>query len=348
MALVARGYAVHVTAPEPTASQQAAVAELGANLHPVPLRRTGLNPVADLRYLRSLRSLMRRLQPTFVLNYTAKPNIWGAIAAAGAGVPSASMVTGLGYAFIEGSSRRRRATQTLMRSLYRRATVLNCRVIFQNPDDRDDFIAAGCLADRQKAALVNGSGVDTNHFQPVPLPDAPVFLLIARLLWTKGIREYIEAALQVRNRMPHARFQLAGFLDEGPDAISRAELDTWIEAGIEYLGPLEDVRPAIAGASVYVLPSYREGTPRTVLEAMAMGRPIVTTDVPGCRETVRNKANGLLVPSQDVASLATAMTTLAEDSAARATMGTEARRMALEKYDAEAVATYTLAHLHLV
>lgn len=345
--LVARGYAVHVTAPEPTALQQAAVASLGAELHPVPLRRTGLNPVADLRYLGALCGLMRRLQPTFVLNYTAKPNIWGAIAAARVGVPSASMVTGLGYAFIKGSGTTRQATQALMRSLYRYATARNYRVIFQNPDDRNDFITAGCLANPHKAALVNGSGVDTKHFRPVPLPDAPVFLLIARLLWTKGIREYIEAALQVRQRVPNARFRLAGFLDEGPDAVHRAELDSWIEAGIEYLGPLEDVRLAITEASVYVLPSYREGTPRTVLEAMAMGRPVITTDVPGCRETVWNNLNGLLVPAQDVASLAVAMTVLAEDLTLRATMGTEARRIAEEKYEAGTVAASVLAHLNL-
>lgn len=234
-----------------------------------------------------------------------------------------------------------------MRLLYRRATNHNRRVIFQNPDDRDDFIAAGCLAEAQKAALVNGSGVDISYFQSTSLPEAPVFLLIARLLWSKGIREYVGAALKVREQVPHARFQLAGFLDEGPDAVTDAELGGWIKAGIEYLGPLEDIRPAMAGASVYVLPSYREGTPRTVLEAMAMGRPVITTDAPGCRETVRNGVNGLLVPTRDVDSLAAAMTILAEDSAVRSAMGAEARRIAEEKYAADAVAMSVLAHLSL-
>jgi glycosyltransferase involved in cell wall biosynthesis len=189
--------------------------------------------------------------------------------------------------------------------------------------------------------------VDLSYFQPTSLPEAPVFLLIARLLWSKGIREYVGAALKVREQVPHARFQLAGFLDEGPDAVTDAELDGWIKAGIEYLGPLEDIRPAMAGASVYVLPSYREGTPRTVLEAMAMGRPVITTDAPGCRETVRNRVNGLLVPTRDVDSLAAAMTILAEDSAVRSAMGAEARRIAEGKYAAEAVAMSVLAHLSL-
>lgn len=346
-ALVEKGYLVHVTAPEPTPAQRAAVDQLGAKLHAIPLRRTGLNPLADLRYLRALSRLIGHLQPAFVLNYTAKPNIWGAVAAARAGVPSASMVTGLGYAFIKGAGSRRRATQALMRFLYRRATNQNRRVIFQNPDDRDDFISAGCLADPKKAAIVNGSGVDIRHFQPVPLPEAPVFLLIARLLWSKGIREYVSAALMVRERVPHARFQLAGFLDEGPDAVPRSELDSWISAGIDYLGPLEDVRPAITQSSVYVLPSYREGTPRTVLEAMAMGRPIITTDVAGCRETVRHDVNGYLVPSRDVTSLAIAMTILAEDGAVRSVMGAESLRIAEERYAAKTVAMSVLAHLSL-
>lgn len=345
--LIKRGYEVHITAPDPTEQQRQAVAQLGAILHTVPLSRTGLNPISDLVYLRALHKLIKQIQPVFVLNYTVKPNIWGAIASAREHVPSASMVTGLGYAFISGRGSKRGLVQKLMRALYRSATRHNQRVIFQNPDDRDDFIAAGCLVDSGKSAIVNGSGVDIRFFQPVPIPEAPIFLLIARLLWTKGVREYVEAAIRVRTQIPEARFRIAGFLDGGPDAVTETELNDWVAAGIEYLGPLDDVRPAIADASVYVLPSYREGTPRTVLEAMAMGRPIITTDAPGCRETVINGLNGFLAPVRDVDALADAMRSLATDGALRAKMGEASKRIVDKKYAADAVARSILDKLQI-
>jgi glycosyltransferase involved in cell wall biosynthesis len=185
--------------------------------------------------------------------------------------------------------------------------------------------------------IVNGSGVDLAQYSPVPLPDAPVFFSAARLLRSKGLEEYAEAALEVRQVYPEAKFLLAGMLDTGPDAISRDELDRWIAGGIEYLGLLEDVRPALARASVFVLPSWREGTPRAVLEAMAMGRPIITTDAPGCRETTRSGYNGLLVPVRDSAGLAAAMMSLAGDRERRAAMGKASRIIAENKYSVTSV-----------
>jgi glycosyltransferase involved in cell wall biosynthesis len=192
---------------------------------------------------------------------------------------------------------------------------------------------------RTKAIVVAGSGVNTADFAQTPLPEAPVFLLMARLIPEKGIREYVAAARTVRRSTPDARFLLAGWVESRHGAISMAELESWREEGVvEYLGVLDDVRAAIARAAVYVLPSYyREGVPRSILEAMSMGRPIITTNLPGCRETVRSDENGILVEPRDAASLASAMLRLASNSAARASMGEASRRLAEGRFATEHV-----------
>lgn len=345
--LVARGYHVHVSAPAISEAVRIKLQKLGATAHQVRLERTGLNPLGDLRYYQDLRRIIKKIRPDFVLGYTAKPNIWGSLAATHSGVQSASMVTGLGFGFIEGAGVRRRLVQRVQHWLYARATKRNSVVIFQNPDDERDFVAAGCLDDPAKARRVNGSGVDTAFFAPVPLPPEPRFLMIARLLVSKGVREFAEAARLVRAERPGCDFALAGFLDPGPDGISAGELELWRAQGIRYLGPLEDIRPAMADASIYVLPSYREGAPRTVLEAMAMARPTITTDVPGCRETVTDGVNGFLVPARDSAALADAMQRLAADSTLRQTMGAAGRRLALSRYSIDEVSAATIRALNL-
>ena len=346
--LVAAGHQVHVTAPDFDQPLIARLAGMGAEAHRVPLARTGIGPLSDLRYALSIRRLIRRIGADLVVSYTSKPNIWASVAAGSLGVRSASLITGLGYAFTEGRGLKRKVVSLASRILYRLATGRNYVVIFQNPDDRADFIAAGCLSDPSKARLVNGSGVDLDFYSPSPLPARPVFLMIARLLGAKGVREYVAAALQVLSRRNDARFLLAGYRDEGPDCIPAGELDGWIGKGIEYLGPLVDVRPAIRQSSVYVLPSYREGTPRSVLEAMAMGRPIITTDVPGCRETVVHGRNGLLVPPRDWESLAAAMENLIEQPNLREEMGARSLKLCRSKYDVDEVNTSLLEHLGLL
>ncbi len=347
-AMLARGHRVHCTAPAIPDAVAATLESWGASCESVPLARTGLSVRADLAYRRALRRVIRRVRPDLVVGYTVKPNVWGSLAARAEGVPSASFVTGLGFAFIaRGGGPVRRSAQVLARRLYRRATDANRVVVFQNTDDRDDFVAAGCLGDPSKARMVNGSGVDVAHYEPAPLPAAPVFLLIARLLWSKGIAEYVEAGRLVRDAVPEARVRLAGFLDPGPDGAGAADLARWEAEGVEFLGELTDVRPALAEASVYVLPSWREGTPRTVLEAMAMGRPVVTTDAPGCRATVTDGDNGLLVPPRDAAALARAMVALARDPAARARMGRRGLAIAEERYDVHRVNTALMDHLGL-
>jgi glycosyltransferase involved in cell wall biosynthesis len=346
-AMVAEGHRVHASAPGLVGEAAEQVTALGAVPHDVPLTRAGLNPLGDYRYFRAIRQVIRDSGADLVLGYTIKPCIWGSFAARAEGVESASLITGLGFAFIPGKGLVRRAVGQASRLLYRRATSANRVVIFQNPDDRADFLAAGALSDPVKARLVDGSGVDMAHFAAAPLPTEPRFLMISRLLGNKGVREYGEAAALLLREGIKARFALAGFFDAGPDSIAKSELEGWQAAGLDYLGALDDVRPALADANVYVLPSYREGTPRTVLEAMAMGRAVITTDAPGCRETVREGETGLLVPVRDVAATAAAMRRLAGDVQARQSMGAAGLAYCREKYAVEKVNLAMLSHLGL-
>lgn len=349
-ALLEKGYSVHAAAPGLVdgSPHSAALESMGVSVHDIPLQRTGVNPVADLKSLLALAALMRRLRPAAVLGYTIKPVIYGTLAGVLAGVPKRfALVTGLGYAFQgvndDGTASGRGLLQSLVRHLYavglRRAHV----VFFQNPDDQALFRQLGILASSARTVVVNGSGVDIRQYAPVSIPvesvgAATVFLLIARLLGDKGIREYVQAARLIKSRHPGVRFRLVGWLDENPGSIQKDELDAWIEEGVvEYLGRLSDVRPAIAQCSVYVLPSYREGTPRTVLEAMAMARPIITTDAPGCRETVTNGDNGFLVPVKAVNPLVEAMERFIADPALLEKMGQRSRALAERKYDVNAV-----------
>lgn len=345
--LIAAGHTVHASVPDVSADQRAAIEALGARVHEVPLQRAGICLFADLGYYRSLRRLIRETAPDLVVGYTIKPNIWGSLAAHAEGVPSASMVTGLGFTFVQRDTLTKQAISGISRALYRRATAANRVVVFQNPDDCDDFIAARCLADRGKARLVNGSGVDLAQFARAPLPEAPVFLMMSRLLASKGVREYAQAAMAVLAKRHDCRFLLAGNLDDTPDCIAPAELEQWQKAGIEYLGWTDDVPAAMRRASVYVLPSYREGTPRTVLEAAAMGRPAIVTDVPGCRETIAEGQTGLLVPVRDASAVAAAMEKLAGDAAMRHRMGAAARTFCERKFAVDKVNRMLIGHLEL-
>jgi glycosyltransferase involved in cell wall biosynthesis len=339
-ALTSRGYDVIACAPaHPEARAQ--LLSLGASFIELGPTRTSLNPYSDLRYFWALFSLYRRYRPAAIITYTAKPVIWGSLAAGLAQVPRVvAMITGLGFAF---TGERPSVIARLVEKLYR-AALRNCHsVVFQNPDDQNEFVRRALVKPAPLSFVVNGSGIDLQQFSPVALPAEAVFLLIARILRDKGIAEFCAAAQRVRSRFPEARFRIVGWFDENPSAISVEELGNWCrEGGIEYRGAVADVRPEIAAARIYVLPSYREGTPRTVLEAMAMGRPVVTTDVPGCRETVRDGWNGFLVPARDPTALASAMERflLAPDLATR--MGINSRALAEAKYDARRVAESVL------
>jgi glycosyltransferase involved in cell wall biosynthesis len=337
--LVAEGHEVTACAPDASAAIRRELAALGVTYRHVPIQRAGMNPMRDVGTVRALATLYREVQPDLVLTYTIKPVIYGSLAARVAGVPRVcSIITGLGYSFGT-ATWRQRALNPVVRSLFRFALSHNEVVFFQNPDDLRQFVDAGLASDRQ-AVLVNGSGVDLEHFRVAPLPEGtPVFLLTTRLLWEKGVGEYVAAARSLKAKYPTARFRLLGPLDPNPAAVSRVQLDAWTTEGvIEYLGSTNDVRPAIADASVFVLPSaYREGTPRSILEAMSMGRPIITTDAPGCRETVRRDENGFLVPMSDWTALADAMERFLRDPERVAPMGARSRAIAEEKYDVHLV-----------
>ncbi|MEA3034964.1 MAG: hypothetical protein QOH04_723 [Sphingomonadales bacterium] len=338
------GYRVVALAPRDPWTDR--LGELGVEFHPIVMDRKGLSPVSDLRLLWRYRRALRRLRPDAFLGYTAKPNVWGSLAAQSLGIPVINNVSGLGTAFIRGGWLGR-----LVAALYRLAFRRSATVFFQNGDDRDLFVARRIVAPG-KARLLPGSGIDIARFRPAAAIAAKgrpfAFLLIARLLRDKGVGEYVEAARRVRREAPDTRFRLLGFLDaDNRTAFSRAELDAWICEGlIDYLGHGDDVRPAIADADCVVLPSYREGLPRTLLEAAAMGKPLIATDVPGCRQVARHGVNGLTCRVRDAGSLAAAMLEmLRAPSARRAGWGAAARAMVEAEYDERIVIERYLAAL---
>lgn len=348
-----QGYIIHVAAPNLPAGSDLcrSIEEQGFVAHNIPLRRTGMNPVRDFLSLLALWRLMSKLKPDAMMAYTIKPVIYGLLAARVAGISKRyALITGLGYAFQGGEepARSRQFLRGLVQRLYAVALLGARKTFFQNPDDLALFRSRSLLRTSSRAVVVNGSGVDLAKFV-VSEPPMPVsFLLIARLLGDKGVREYAEAARLIRKKYPHAIFNLVGWIDENPDAIRQDELDAWVSEGIiSYWGRLSDVRPAIESSSVYVLPSYREGTPRTVLEAMAMGRPIITTDAPGCRETVVDGLNGFLVEVKNVTMLADAMRHFIECPESLERMGKASRRLAEEKYDVHAVNEFMLREMEL-
>jgi len=259
------------------------------------------------------------------------------------------MITGAGSALTGDVGLSRRLLSRVMRGLYAVALRGAHVVFFQNGDDRSLFQSLGLLGRGTRVVMINGSGVDLTSFVPAPMPDGPItFLMIGRLIRDKGVYEYVEAARRVRRVSPDARFQLLGSLDTNPSAISAAELDAWREEGvIEYLGRTSDVRPFLAQAHVCVLPSYGEGMPRSILEAMAMARPVLVTDAPGCRETVIDGDNGMLVPVRDAGALSDAMLRLIASPERLAAMGHRSREMAEQKFDVREVNAVILGPLGL-
>jgi glycosyltransferase involved in cell wall biosynthesis len=328
------GYEPVVIAPrDPVADSR--MRELAVERLEVKIDRSGLNPLADLALLRRYRSILARLRPAAYLGYTIKPNIYGSLAAASLGISALPNVSGLGTAFIRGGP-----LQQLVTWLYRLGFHKAPVVFFQNDEDRRLFVERGIVSEDQ-ARVIPGSGVDLERFAPAPQPDGPpTFLLIARLLRDKGVVEFVEAARSLRSQFPAARFQLLGPIDEGNrTAISSTELESWVSGGlVEYLGTTDDVRPFIAAATAVVLPSYREGLPRSLLEAAAMARPLIAADVPGCRDVVENQVNGILCQVRSTESLAGAMREMAERPAEqRRAMGEAGRRKVQARYNQEFV-----------
>ncbi|WP_414450224.1 glycosyltransferase family 4 protein [Burkholderia sp. 22PA0099] len=329
--LVASGAEVTVLAPRDRTVEP--LEQMGCRYIELPVASKGTDPVEDLRMLAAMRRHYRAIRPHLVFHYTIKPNIYGSIAAWLARTPSVAVTTGLGYVFIRESR-----AASVAKLLYRFAFRFPREVWFLNRDDLATFESQRLLAHPARARLLHGEGVDIAQFAPAPLPerDTYTFVLIGRLLWDKGVREYVDAARALKPRYPHARFALLGPVGvDNPSAVSRTYLDEWVRDGaIEYLGEAHDVRPHIEAADCVVLPSYREGVPRTLMEASAMCRPIVATDVPGCRDVVADGETGLLCTARDSASLAEKMAAMLDLPAeARRAMGERGREKVLKEFD---------------
>jgi glycosyltransferase involved in cell wall biosynthesis len=337
-ALVAAGHDVTAMSAEAAPDEIARLADIGVAFRSFPIFRNTISPVTDLQTWRALRAAFRLLKPDVVLAYTIKPVIWSGFALKGTSRPRFyALVTGLGFAF-QGDGLVRRSLRQLVIRLYRSALARASRIIFQNTDNRDAFVSRQIVA-MEKCAIVNGSGVHLDRFDVSPLPETGVvFLTMGRLLGDKGFREFAEAAQRVKAAYPDAVFRLVGQEDPSPDGIRQSEIRAWVAAGwLEHIDWTSDVRPLLRECHVYVLASYHEGMPRTVLEAMAMGRPILTTDVPGCRDTVVAGENGYLIPERNAAALAERMIWFIEHRDQWARMGARSRALAEDRFDVHKV-----------
>jgi len=330
-ALLDAGHDVSVLAP----GDGAGLAAVGVRHIPLEMDAKGLNPLSGVALTAQMTRYFRAERPDVVLSWTIKNNIFGAMAARRAGVPFIPNVSGLGTAFLSGG-----ALQFVAQTLYRRAFRPLETVFFQNAEDRDLFTERR-LVQAKQAQLLPGSGIDLTRFSSAPMPDtAPSFLMVARLLRDKGVVEFAEAAKNIRVRHPEATFKLLGALDaDNRSAIPEALLREWEAEGIiDYLGTASDVRPHIAQAHCVVLPSYREGAPRTLIEAAAMGRPVIATDVPGCRAVVERGQTGLLCEVRSGESLADACAQFIDmPPEARAAMGRAGRARMESHYDEKIV-----------
>jgi glycosyltransferase involved in cell wall biosynthesis len=353
-ALVEEGHTVVLAAPAD--EHVPALVALGVRFVDVPMHTHGTNPLTDLALLWCFVRQLQRERPDVLLAYTAKPNVYGSLAARWMGLPVVNNIAGLGSVFIKGGW-----LAEVLKSLYRLALARSHRVFFQNPDDLQLFLAHSLVA-REQTALLPGSGVNLQKFRPAPLPCLQstrpgrsaehrrfVFLLVARMLKDKGVEEYVQAARCLKALHPQVECALLGYVDgDNPTAISAVQMQAWVKEGVvSYWGTSTDVCIQLAQADCVVLPSYREGTPRTLLEAAAMARPLVATDVPGCREVVRDGLNGLLCQPRDSQDLLKQMTRmLAMPDAQLQQMGQSSRQWVVQRFDEQLVIDQYLKALH--
>ena len=344
-AFLSAGYDVIAVAPPD--DYVSSLLELGCHYVPMSMNNKGTHPGHDILLVLRYFLLLRRERPTVYLGYTVKPNIYGSLAAHALGIPVINNITGLGSVFIKGGW-----LKSFVKWLYSISLSRSRMVFFQNNDDRQLFLSGGLVSEIVTDVLP-GSGIDLRKFSPVPLHvEGPVrFLLIARMLWDKGVGEFVKAARLLKQRGIDANFYLLGFLDvQNPAAISRQQMNDWVSEGVvHYLGVIDDVRVEIAKADCVVLPSYREGTPRTLLEAAAMGRPIITTDATGCREVVDHGINGYLCRPKDTADLSEKMQHIAEMSPdEREAMGSKGRVKVERQFDEQIVIKKYLQAIEVV
>ncbi len=338
--------------PDEDPAWEAALLELGAEIIHYPLDRKGLNPLRDLSTLLALRSLFKAVKPDLLFAFTIKAVIYGALAAALAGHPPKNrrhvMITGLGYSF-EGGGLVRNLLMQVARCMYRIAFMCVHTVFFQNNDDRALFEKLSILPHSVAVRMCKGTGVDLDRFAlQTERPASPVFLFVGRLLEAKGLRELYQAARMVKQEFPEASFRILGPVERGVGSVSLEEVQVWQREGIiEYMGETRDVRPYLAEAGVVVLPSWREGTPCSLMEAMGTGRAVVAADAPGSREVVRDGVNGYLVPVKNPEALAAALKRFIVDPTLAERMGMAGRGLMEREFGAGIVADGILRDMGL-
>ena len=342
--LLAREFEVSILAPKDEFSVK--LEKAGCRYRHLEMDNMSLNPISDLIMKKRLIKIYREISPDLILHYTIKPVLYGSIAAAKLGIPFINNITGLGTAFINGNW-----VTWVVKQLYRFSQKKAAHIFFQNGEDHDLFQKENLIPENLPYEVIPGTGIDTEHFSAKPYPNLnpASFLLIARLIWDKGVAEFVEAARKIKPEFSDVRFQLLGFLDvKNRKAISRQQVQDWQEEGvIEYLGDTEDVRPFIEKASCVVLPSYREGFPRTLLEAAAMARPIIATDVTGCREIVVNGKNGFLCKVRDSENLAKKMKAFLHLSLKdKEGMGLQGREIIKDKFDEKKMVLKIIYHIN--
>jgi glycosyltransferase involved in cell wall biosynthesis len=341
-AILAEGHEVVAIAPKDEYVQH--LLAIGCQYYPVQLNNKGTNPLQDVFYLHQLYRAYRKLKPDLVLQFTIKPNIYGTLAAALLGIPTINNVCGLGTVFLRDGF-----SSSVAKWLYKWAFRYPHKVFFQNEDDLQVFLEQKLISP-ELTALIPGSGLPLERFMPEPMPENEefTFLMVARLIYDKGIVEYVEAARLLKAQGFRARFQLLGAIEEQKGlGISRGQLEAWVAEGlVEYLGTTDRVQQVIALADAVVLPSYREGTPRALLEAAGMAKPLITTNIAGCRQTVTDGYNGFLCEVKNVTDLAEKMQAMIQLSPeARATMGQNSRYKVEQEFDEKIVLN---AYLRLV
>lgn len=343
------GWEVVAAGQMPEAEWSDKFSEIGVRYVQINVARNGLNPLGDLTTLSELKRLIQSERPDKIFAFQAKTIVYGAMAARQMGITEFyPMVGGLGSIF-RGHGLKNKVLRAIMLRLYKQAFTKSRKVFFQNNDDKKVMVDAGLLPESQ-IVMIHGSGVNLHNFAVVDIPQSPAFLYIGRLIKDKGVCEYLESCRKIKQILgDKVRCMLVGPFDSNPSALKPQELQPLIDSGvIEYFGEQSDVRPFIAQASIYVLPSYHEGTPKTVLENMAMGRPIITTDVPGCRETVVNGSNGYLVQAKNVDALVDKMQYLAQRPDLVLKMGRKSREMAESTFDVKAVNRTILSTMGMI
>lgn len=334
---VRRGCEVVCISIEPKESMYTAISELGAEYFQVDGNRTGTSIVDGLKMIKRYEQAFRHLRPDLLFLYMSKPVAFGGIAAVNVGIKRIIVFqTGLEIAFYSGGLKNlfiRQVLKVLFKYVHK-----SCETVFFMCHQDKEKMLKWKLVDEKQSCYVDGSGVDMNKFARSKLPEEPVVLMVARLIWSKGIREYIDAARIVKKNHPETRFLLVGGLDENSEALSKSELDAIVSAGIiEYCGYQDDVRPYLKMCSIFTLPSYHEGKGTAILEAQATGRPIITTDAPGCSETVIDGYNGYIVPVRDANALANKIMYLVENKDIRNTMAINAYEYCAKTFDSRII-----------